>query len=148
MEETFVIDYTEEVARDLRSERGVTVRLTDPKPLEVGFVLIANRGIPVWIAKVDSFTMPNGTFPKEVTISVGEVAALEQLWTEVSSLVRGVDIEHGKIVALKVSNLFAIGEKSNMRASTPVTLTAKAAIPRLAWTYGVTEANVKITIEF
>lgn len=148
MTEILVLDFTEDRSRELRSERRVTVRVNDVGPLVVEYVMIVNRGIPVWIAKVDSFTVMSGPFPKDVSISLGEVAALEQSWAEVATIIRDVDIVHGETVSLNVMQLFGLGERWNSAGSSLGTLTAKTAVSRLAWTYGVPEENVKIAIKF
>ncbi len=148
MKEVLVLDHTDVNSKELRAKRLVTVRIADGKPLTIDHIMIAHRGIPVWIAKVDAFTVAGGPFPKDVKISLGEVALLEQSWNEVASVISGVNINHGTIVNLNVLQLFSLGESFTKADVSPGTLTAEDAALRLAWTYGVSKDNVKITIEF
>lgn len=148
MEKILVLEYTKEISHELRGERTVTVQLRDARSLEVGYIMIAGGGVPVWIAKVDSFFMSGGPFPKKVKASLGEVTALEQSWSDVARLVEDVGIDHGKIIDLDIPKLLFIGKSLNLPSASPGTLTVQTAVPRLAWTYGVPEENVKIAIEF
>ncbi|WP_150796403.1 hypothetical protein [Pseudomonas fluorescens] len=74
----------------------------------------------------------HGPFPKDEKISLCEMAALQQSWNEVATVIRGVDIVHGKTVSLNVVQLFELGESLNLVNSSPGALTAQAAVPRLA----------------
>jgi hypothetical protein len=89
-----------------------------------------------------------GQFPKNVEISVSDVVMLEGAWTAVAPITRSVDISDARIINLDVNQLFGVGQRLTQDAVEVKALTAKEAKPRLAWTYGVPEENVKINIEF
>ncbi|WP_122575255.1 hypothetical protein [Pseudomonas viridiflava] len=149
MKTVFCLGYTDQVSNDLRSRRKVSFRLTDSDPLISDYVMIESNGIPVWIAEVDAFSVPGGSFPKEVTLSLGAVTYLEGVWIEVSKILRSADVGHGKTIELDVDSLVALGKSNNSNSEgSRGSLTAQEAVASLAWTYGVKEQQVKISIEF
>ncbi|WLG53999.1 hypothetical protein PSH77_14960 [Pseudomonas extremorientalis] len=149
MKNVFCVGYTDQVSIELRSKRKITLRLTDSAPLISDYVLVESNGIPIWIAEIDTFSVSGGTFPKEVVVSLGQVTLLEGVWSEVSQIVRNADIRHGKTIELNVDPLIAVGQSTNSSSEgSRGSLTAREAAASLAWTYGVKEQQVKISIEF
>lgn len=74
---------------------------------------------------------------------------LEGVWAEVSQLLRSTDVRHGKTIVLNVDPLIALGKTTNSNfEGSRGSLTAQEAVASLAWTYGVKEQQVKISIEF
>ncbi|WP_124421286.1 hypothetical protein [Pseudomonas sp. CMR5c] len=148
MSEVFVVKYTAPVSDALRAGRKLAIRLSDPKPLEVGFVIVVDGGIPIWIGKIDSFNVSTGKFPKDVEIFLSDLVLLEDAWSDVSPLVHSADLRSARFADLDVNHLFGLGARLTEKGDTPGVLTATNAISRLAWTYGVPRENVKVSIEF
>lgn len=148
MTEVFVVRDSESLSRELLSLRRLTVRLSDSKPLEAEYVIVTSGRSPNWIAKVERFTVSGGLFPKDVEISFNEVAYLGEVWNEALELTQGLDIENSRFIDVKVSELFRLGTSLNTESVSFGVLTVADAVPRLAWTYGVPDENVKVAIQF
>lgn len=150
MSQFFVVGETRERVDELLVKRQVTLEMRTSKPLEAEYLLIADtgRGVPSWAAKIRKCIVSPGPFPKDVSFVVGEMASLLGAWTEVSVAVRDHRIDDGALIELNSIQLVALGEPLNAPGPAPGVLTAQQALPRLAWTYGVPEEKVKISIEF
>lgn len=149
MGSVFVVGYNSNYSAELRAKRQLSVRLTTAEPISTQYVLVAYQGIPVWLAEVESFSAPPGEFPKVVSINLGQIVYLEDEWSKVSQILPlDVDIAHGKIVSLDIDQFLILGDKLPIDDSPRgPTLSASDAKARLAWTYGVSEPQVKITID-
>lgn len=148
MTQIFVVRDSEKLCKELLAVRRLTLRLSDSKPLEAEYVILASGRVPNWIAKVDSFTVLGGQFPKDAEISLSEVVCLSDAWTEVSELTRGLSIESSRLIDVDVVELLRLGKSLTAEYSSAGVLTVADAVPRLAWTYGVPCENVKVAIEF
>ncbi|MEE5149114.1 hypothetical protein V2J91_23755 [Pseudomonas alliivorans] len=149
LKNVFCWGYSDQVSNDLRSKRKITFRLTDSDPLISDYILIETNGIPVWIAEVDAFSVPAGSFPKEVVVSLGQITLLDGVWNEVSQVLGHAHVQHGKTIKLNIDPIVALGKITNSNSEgSRGSLTAQEAAASLAWTYGVKEQQVKISIEF
>lgn len=150
MSKVFVVGYDNERSIELRAKRQLTLRLTSAEPLASEYIIVANQGVPIWISEIESFTVPTGIFPKPITINFGKIVFLENDWNEVAGILRYMneDLTHGKIVSLDVKPLLSAGDKLPAN-DTPRqgSLSVDQAKARLAWTYGVEEAMVRISID-
>ncbi|MGN0924738.1 hypothetical protein [Ectopseudomonas mendocina] len=150
MNKTLIVRHSDVISLELRAERKVSVQLAGADALEVGRVMVVNDNhVPVWIADIERFEIQPGGLKSPVTIRLARVVFLEGHWGEVSKIiVRYDDPEPGKIVLVDAEKLMRIGEDIEFTDSPQGgALTPGQAKTRLAWTYGVPESQVKISID-
>lgn len=148
MAKVLVLGYSDQNSKELRAQRAITVRVVGAEPLASEYVLIMDNRIPVWIGKIDKFSASAGAFPKDSRISFEQVAFLGGNWPATASFVDADRIQLDRIVELQVDQLFEMGEHlTSIEERVGNVLTVGEAAARLAWTYGVPQHQIKISIE-
>jgi hypothetical protein len=148
VKKVLVVGHNADLSLELRAKRRLTVEFIGAELLANEFVVVVHNGIPIWLAEIVSFSVPPGSPPKRLTLELGGVVLLEGKWVEASSYVPREQLSHGQNVHLDVAKLFEIGDPLGSKESPGHgALCAAEAKLRLAWTYGVKEGHVKISID-
>lgn len=132
-EVTFILDQSEGIAEDITQAEHVLV--------------VGEHDIPLWVGKIESFSISPGSNKKHITIRVGKLVSLFESWAVVSAYTQNHRLIHAKVTKMDVEVLIKAG--TLVTGNEDVTfgsLTAKEAATRLAWTYGVAASQVKISI--
>lgn len=150
MQSVLVIGFNEERSNQIKIARQVSADFESEDVRECKYVLVvSNQRIPVWLGEISTVSFSPEKSLQHATLSLSKVVFLEGAWDKVSVIIRGVDFNLGKAVNLDVDTLFAAGTALTQAEgeSVPV-LTAAEAVRRLAWTYGVQDDQVKVSIQF
>lgn len=148
MAKVLVLGHSDQLSKELRAQRAITVQVAALEPMTSEYVLVVHNRIPVWIAKIDKFAIQTGAFPKIANIQLETVVSLDENWPEAASFIDFKQIETDKVCDLQVKPLFGMGKPLNaIDERTGGVLSVDEAAKRLAWTYGVKENQVKISIE-
>lgn len=149
MAAVLVIPYGEKVSLDIRSNKKVSFDVYGFDQLNVQHVLVVHDGrFPIWIAEISNFTIEARVeFPKKVTAELKKVAELEGK-PEIQSVFYNTDLPLWKTVSLDTQKLFGYGRLvlGKVEGDSAVPLTLADAATRLAWTYGVSESQISVTI--
>ncbi|WP_150296252.1 hypothetical protein [Pseudomonas extremaustralis] len=148
MAKVLVLGHSDQLSKELRAQRAITVQVAALEPMTSEYVLVVHNRIPVWIAKIDKFVIQTGAFPKNANIQLEAVVCLDENWPETASHIDLDRIETGKVLDFQVSPLFGMGKALNsIDERIGGVLSVDEAATRLAWTYGVEKNQVKISIE-